>query len=74
MLASIQRELPKMTETVVHAEIEGSNTYDLATTGAAVPGVARAEGQIKGAVASAGDLEKNHAGVLKAAGRERSTA
>jgi hypothetical protein len=74
MLACILRELPKLTDAVVRAEIEGRPSYDLATTGAAVPGVARAEGQIKGAVASAGDLEKNRAGVLKAAGRERSTA
>lgn len=75
MLARIMREIPKLTEAVVRAEVEGKPSYDVTTTGAAdavrkttaagkrtarqarkLPGVARAEGQIKGAVASEGDL------------------
>jgi ferritin-like metal-binding protein YciE len=75
MLARIMREIPKLTEAVVRAEVKGKPSYDVTTTGAAdaarrttaatkrtarqarkVPGVARAEGQIKGAVASEGDL------------------
>lgn len=86
MLARLLREIPKLTEAVVRADLEDDGTYDLSTTGAAdtardvarstassardardttrraarkmrkVPGVARAEGQIKGAVASEGDL------------------
>jgi ferritin-like metal-binding protein YciE len=79
MLQRILRELPKLTDAVVGADIEGEPSYDIATTGAAeatkqtvdktarsakraarkarkVPGVAQAEGQIKGAVAGEGDL------------------
>jgi ferritin-like metal-binding protein YciE len=86
MLQRILREIPKLTEAVVRAEVKGQPSYDISTTGAAdavreagaatrdatrkataatkrtarqarkVPGVAQAEGQIKGAVASEGDL------------------
>jgi ferritin-like metal-binding protein YciE len=86
MLQRILREIPKLTEAVVRADVEGKPSYDVGTTGAAdavreagtaskdaarktttagkrsarqarkVPGVARAEGQVKGAVASEGDL------------------
>jgi ferritin-like metal-binding protein YciE len=86
MLARIMREIPKLTDKVVGAEIDGEPSYDIAETGAAdamrdvadevtdiasktqtrakrtarqarkVPGVAQAEGQIKGAVASEEDL------------------
>jgi ferritin-like metal-binding protein YciE len=86
MLERIMREIPKLTDAVVGAEIEGEPSYDITKTGAAdaargvagevtniasktqtrakrtarqarkVPGVAQAEGQIKGAVASEEDL------------------
>jgi ferritin-like metal-binding protein YciE len=86
MLQRILREIPKLTDAVVAADIKGKPSYDLTTTGAAdaareaaeatkdtarkaatagkrtarkarkVPGVAQAEGQIKGAVASEEDL------------------
>jgi ferritin-like metal-binding protein YciE len=86
MLARILRELPKLTDAVAGAEIEGNPSFDVRTTGAgeavadaadaakrtarkttaatkrtarnarAVPGVAQAEGHVKGAVASADDL------------------
>jgi ferritin-like metal-binding protein YciE len=90
MLAAVLKEIPKLTEAVVGAEVEGAKSYDITKTGAAdaakaagkatqrtarkatsratsqaksgarqarrVPGVARAEGEAKGAVASAGDL------------------
>ncbi|HEX6027131.1 MAG TPA: DUF892 family protein [Solirubrobacter sp.] len=79
MLQRVLREIPKLTDAVVGADIRGEGTYDIATTGAAettkdavsktaratkrtarqarkVPGVAQAEGQVKGAVASEGDL------------------
>ena len=86
MLERILREIPKLTEAVVGADVKGEPSYDVTTTGAAdaareageaartprarrpppakrtarqarkVPGVARAEGQVKGAVASEGDL------------------
>jgi len=86
MLQRILREIPKLTDAVVRADVKGRPSYDVTTTGAAdavrdagekaetaarkttskakrtarqarkVPGVAQAEGQIKGAVASAGDL------------------
>ena len=86
MLARVLRELPKLTDAVVRAEVDGKPSYDLATTGAGeavrdaanatkdaarktsaatkrtarqarkVPGVAQAEGQVKGAVASEEDL------------------
>jgi ferritin-like metal-binding protein YciE len=82
MLERLRRELPKLTDAVVRAEIYGDPSYDLAKTGAVdavretadgaretvrevgdsarratrqarkVPGVARAEGEIKGALAS----------------------
>jgi ferritin-like metal-binding protein YciE len=68
MLERVLRELPKLTDAVVRADVEGDPSYNLATTGAAettkkvarkarkVPGVAQAEGEIKGAVASEDDL------------------
>jgi ferritin-like metal-binding protein YciE len=75
MLQRVLRELPKLTDAVVGADIKGDPTYDLTDTGAAdavrkasaatkrrartarkVPGVAQAEGEIKGAVAGEGDL------------------
>ena len=68
MLARVLREIPKLTEAVVRADVDGNPSYDLATTGAGeatrkvarnarkVPGVAQAEGEIKGAVASEDDL------------------
>lgn len=86
MLERIMRELPKLTDTVMGADIQGEPSYDITKTGAAdatrgvagevthiarktqtrakrtarqarkVPGVPQAEGQIKGAVASAQDL------------------
>ena len=86
MLERVQRELPKLAEAVVRAEIHGDPSYDLGTIGAVdavrgaaesvkqtardagdsakrtsrqarkVPGVARAEGEIKGALASEEDL------------------
>jgi ferritin-like metal-binding protein YciE len=75
MLQRILREIPKLTEAVMRADVDGEGSYDLSTTGAAetvrktagkakrtarqarrVPGVASAEGQVKGAVASEQDL------------------
>ena len=86
MLERILREIPKLTDAVVRAEIKGNPSFDVTKTGAAdtvreageaakdtartaatkakrrprqarkVPGVAQAEGQIKGAVASEDDL------------------
>lgn len=86
MLERVLKEIPKLTNAVVRADIGGRSSYDVSTTGAAdavrdagnaarattrkavstakrttrqarkVPGVAQAEGQIKGAVASEGDL------------------
>jgi ferritin-like metal-binding protein YciE len=86
MLQRILREIPKLTDAVVRAEVKGDSSYDISTTGAAdvtrdardttrnaarataaatkrtarkarkVPGVAQAEGQIKGAVAGEDDL------------------
>jgi ferritin-like metal-binding protein YciE len=86
MLARIMRELPRLTDAVVGADVRGDGSYDVTTTGAAdavrdageatkkaarrtttaskrtarqarkVPGVARVEGEAKGAVASEGDL------------------
>jgi ferritin-like metal-binding protein YciE len=64
MLARILREIPKLTAAVVGADIEGDGSYDIGTTGAAeavkrtasqarkVPGVARAEGEVKGVLAA----------------------
>jgi ferritin-like metal-binding protein YciE len=75
MLQRILREIPKLTEAVMRADVKGEGSYDLSTTGAAetvrktagkakrtarqarkVPGVASAEGQVKGALASEQDL------------------
>ena len=75
MLERVLREIPKLTDAVVRAEVKGDPSFELSTTGAAetvrkagtrakratrqarrVPGVAQAEGEIKGAVASEGDL------------------
>ncbi len=86
MAQRVLREIPRLTEAVVRADVKGKPFYDVTTTGAAdvlreagtatkdaarktsatvkrtarqarkVPGVARAEGQVKGAVASEGDL------------------
>jgi ferritin-like metal-binding protein YciE len=79
MLQRVLREIPKLTDAVVGADVKGQPSYDIATTGAAdatrqtarkttraakrtarkarkVPGVAQAEGQVKGAVASESDL------------------
>ncbi len=86
MLERVLREIPKLTEAVVRADVKGKPSYDVTSTGAAdavrevggaakdgarktadatkrkarqarkVPGVAQAEGQVKGAVASEGDL------------------
>jgi ferritin-like metal-binding protein YciE len=86
MLERVMREIPKLVDAVVRAEVKGDPSFDAATTGAAetvrkagdavadkaraagsqakrtarqarkVPGVAQAEGQIKGAVASEEDL------------------
>lgn len=86
MLDLVLREIPKLTDAVVGAELEGRPSYAVGETGAAdtvrdlsaaakttagkgasrarsnarkarkVPGVARAEGELKGAVASEGDL------------------
>ena len=86
MLARVLREIPRLTEAVVRADVDGESSFDLSTTGAAeavrdagdsaedalqavgeqakrssrqarkVPGVAQAEGQIKGAAAGEKDL------------------
>ena len=75
MLDRVLREIPKLTDAVVRAEVKGDPSFEVSTTGAAdavreagtrakrtarqarkVPGVAQAEGEIKGAVASEGDL------------------
>jgi ferritin-like metal-binding protein YciE len=86
MLERVLREIPKLTDAVVRADVNGDSSHDVSTTGAAdalreagevarskatqtaasaertarqsrkAPGVARAEGQIKGAVASEQDL------------------
>ena len=86
MLARVIREIPKLTDAVVRAELKDDPSYDVTKTGAAeavqeageaaasaarrstavtkrtarkarkVPGVAQAEGQIKGAVAGEQDL------------------
>ncbi len=86
MLERVLREIPKLTDAVVRADVKGNPSYDVTKTGAAdaardagkaagekaratgtrakrtarqarkVPGVARAEGELKGAVASEGDL------------------
>ncbi len=88
MLERVMREIPKLTEAVLRAELKDSSSYSRtlrparptpcatpverpasapragrrgqgrrkARSARKVPGVARAEGQLKGAVASAGDL------------------
>jgi ferritin-like metal-binding protein YciE len=72
MLGRVRGELPKLARAVVGAELEGKPSYEVTKTGAAdavrktakrtarqarkAPGVARAEGQAKGTVASAEDL------------------
>jgi ferritin-like metal-binding protein YciE len=86
MLERILKELPKLTDAVVSADVKGNGTYDVTRTGAAdttrkaarttrataakgtakakrsarqarkVPGAARAEGEVKGALAGVGDL------------------
>jgi ferritin-like metal-binding protein YciE len=86
MLERVMREIPKLADAVVGAEVKGDPSYDVTKTGAAeavqeaaaatkraartttratkrtarqarkVPGVARAEAQVKGAVAGEGDL------------------
>ena len=86
MLDRMMREIPKLTDAVVRADVHGDRSYDASQTGAAdavrdagrhvkktarrgntrarsaarqarkVPGVAQAEGQIKGAMASEQDL------------------
>ncbi len=96
MLQRVLREIPKLTEAVARADIDGDHSYDPTTTGTAdaaraagaatktaarkttaagkrtarrarkVPGVAQAEGQVKGAVASEGDLPIARYGQLTA--------
>jgi ferritin-like metal-binding protein YciE len=86
MLERVLREIPKLTDAVVRAQVKGTASYEVTKTGAAdalrdagkaagetaratgtrakrtargarkVPGVARAEGELKGAVASESDL------------------
>ena len=86
MLERLQRELPKLTDAVVRADVQGDGSYDVAKIGVVdaaretadnvkqtareaggaakratrqarkVPGVAQAEGEIKGVLASEGDL------------------
>jgi ferritin-like metal-binding protein YciE len=75
MLQRVLREIPKLTDAVMRADVNGDPSFDVTRTGAAdaaratgtrakrtarqarkVPGVARAEGELKGAVASQGDL------------------
>ncbi|MGI8714385.1 MAG: DUF892 family protein [Solirubrobacteraceae bacterium] len=86
MLARIMREIPKLTDAVVRAELHGDPSYDVTKTGAAdavreageatasvarkttaatkrtarqarkVPGVAQAEGRVKGVGADESDL------------------
>jgi ferritin-like metal-binding protein YciE len=86
MLDRVLKEIPKLTEAVVSADVKGDGTYDVTRTGAAdttrkaarttrataakgtarakrtarqarkVPGAARAEGEVKGALAGVGDL------------------
>jgi ferritin-like metal-binding protein YciE len=96
MLQRVLREIPKLTDAVVRAEVKGNSSYDVTKTGAAdavrdagsaandkaratgtsakrtarqarkVPGVARAEGELKGAVASEDDLAIARYGKLTA--------
>src|SRR4051794_24838008 len=67
MLERVMQEIPKLTDAVVGAEVEGDPSYDITKTGAAetvkrtarqarrVPGVAQVEGEVKGAAASEDD-------------------
>jgi ferritin-like metal-binding protein YciE len=96
MLERLTRELPKLTDAVVRADVKGEHSFEVTTTGAAdaaratgrkaassarkttatakrqsrqarkVPGVARAEGRVKGAAASQGDLAIAHYDSLNA--------
>ena len=96
MLARIFDEIPRLTESVVRAGVQGNGSDDIATTGAAdatraagrttkaavkhngakakrtsrqvrkVPGAARAEGAVKGAVATETDLPMPRYGKLTA--------
>jgi ferritin-like metal-binding protein YciE len=86
MLGRVMRELPRLADAVVGADVRGNGSYEISQTGAAdairdagrgvrrrarsterkgkraarsarrVPGVARVEGQVKGAVSTSGDL------------------
>ena len=90
MLERILREIPKLAEAVVRADIQGESSYEVTKTGAAdaareagkqlkqtarksqssakrsarqarkIPGVAQAEGQLKGVVAAEEDLPIAH--------------
>jgi ferritin-like metal-binding protein YciE len=85
MLARVLREIPKLTDAVVGADVRGEPSYRVTETGAAdavretatsakrtarqarkVPGVARVEGQVKGALASEQDLAINRYDALTA--------
>jgi ferritin-like metal-binding protein YciE len=96
MLDRVMKEIPKLTEAVVQAEVKGNPQFDASKTGAVdaarvtsvvakrsaqtagakakrsarqarkVPGVAQAEGQVKGAVASEGDIPIARYGSLTA--------
>ena len=67
-LAQLRDAIPTLVDDVVRTEVEGIDTYDPSKTGAArdlkragrsarkIPGVARAEGELKGVVASESDL------------------
>jgi len=96
MLDRVLNEIPRLTDALVAAELNGRGSYDLSETGAAdavrdagaavkksadavelqarrtarqarkVPGVARAEGQIKGVAAAANDLPVPNYGRLTA--------
>jgi ferritin-like metal-binding protein YciE len=96
MLDRLLKEIPKLTDAVVGAEVEDHPTYELTEIGAAdaarsagravkrsanrttsgvkrqarqarkVPGVAQVEGQLKGAIASEGDLPIANYGKLTA--------
>ncbi len=97
MLDRVLREIPKLTDALVRAELRGISSYEVSETGAAdagravsetvkdtahgaatsakraarqarkLPGVAQAEGQVKGAVADEGDLAIARYGKLTAA-------
>ncbi len=97
MLVNLRKELPKLTDAMVRAELEGDPSFDPSTIGAVdaahaaeqsvrqsarkatgrakksarrarkVPGVAQAEGEIKGAAAGESDLAIANYDSLKAA-------